>query len=128
MVVSIDVRRTLFGRYEVYSELGTKKSKLDPVSHAQHVEQMGAGEVLLTCIDRDGTMAGFDLELLDHVSSAVSIPVIAMAGAGTLDHLRDAVKAGASAVAAGSMFVFQGKHRAVLINYPKRKELECALS
>jgi cyclase len=82
------------------------------------MEQRGAGEILLTSIDRDGTQSGYDLELIRRVASAVSIPVIACGGAGALEHFREAVSEGASAVAAGSLFVFHGKHRAVLITYP----------
>ena len=88
------------------------------------MEEMGAGEILLTSIDRDGMMRGYDLELLQRVTSAVGVPVIACGGAGTVDHFAAAVgKAGASAVAAGSMVVYYGSHRAVLINFPEKREL-----
>jgi cyclase len=87
------------------------------------MEQKGAGELVLNSVDRDGMMEGFDLELIREISHAVSIPVIASGGAGNLAHLKQAIEAGASAVAAGSMFVFQGKHRAVLISYPSQTEL-----
>ena len=86
---------------------------------------MGAGELLVTSIERDGTMSGYDLELIRRVTSSVNIPVIACGGGGTLDDLHDAViHGGASAAAAGSMFVFHGPHRAVLINFPRRAEIE----
>jgi len=86
---------------------------------------MGAGEILLNSIDRDGTMSGYDVDLTKLITSAVGVPVIACGGAGNLNHFREAVAAGgASAVAAGSMFVFHGPHRAVLISYPSRNELE----
>mgnify|MGYP000972586495 FL=1 len=87
------------------------------------VEQKGAGELVLNSVDRDGMMEGFDLKTISEVAHAVSIPVIASGGAGNLQHLKQAIQAGASAVAAGSMFVFQGKHRAVLISYPSPSEL-----
>ena len=124
VVVSIDVRRSLFGKYTVHTHGGSRATGTDPVEHAKRATEAGAGEILLTAIDRDGTQSGYDLELLTTVSNSVSVPVVACGGAGSVQHLREAVKAGASAVAAGSMFVFHGKHRAVLITYPDRSELE----
>lgn len=125
IVVSIDVKRTLWGRYEVYTQGGCKATGLDPAEHARNMEAQGAGEILLTSVDRDGTMSGFDIDLIRKVAGAVGVPVIACGGAGNLQHLADAVKlGGASAISAGSMFVFHGRHRAVLISYPARRELE----
>jgi cyclase len=125
IVVSIDVKKGLFGKYSVYTRSGRTATGMNPVDWAQHVEQAGAGEILLTSIDRDGTFQGYDLELIKKVTSAVSIPVIACGGAGTVSHFADAVRVGhASAVAAGSMVVYQGVNRAVLINFPSRQELE----
>ena len=95
---------------------------------AKNAEHLGAGELLLTSIDRDGTFEGYDIELIKRVSSSVNIPVIACGGAGKIDDFAIAVHDGrASAVAAGSMVVYQGPHRAVLINFPTRKELESIL-
>ena len=88
------------------------------------MEQLGAGEILLNAIDRDGTREGYDLELVRRVSEAVSIPVVVAGGAGEVRHFREATEAGASALAAGSMFVFHGKHNAVLITYPEYEELD----
>lgn len=125
IVASVDVRRSLFGRYRVYTHGGTKATSLHPVQCAQQMESLGAGEVLLTAIDRDGTMTGYDVELIRSVASSVSIPVIASGGAASTRDFGVAVSdAGASAVAAGSMFVFHGKHRAVLISYPAERELD----
>ncbi len=127
IVVSIDVKKDNVGKYEVYTHSGQKSTGLHPVDHAVNMEKHGAGELLLTSVDRDGTMQGYDLELTKQVSQAVGIPVVACGGAGTIQHLTEAVKSGASATAAGSMFVFQGPHRAVLINYPTRQELRQVL-
>jgi cyclase len=124
IVAAIDVKKNLFGKYHVYSHSGRKKSILSPEQHAKSMEELGAGELILNSIDRDGTMVGYDLELIKRVSSAVSIPVIASGGAGNLRHLKEAVEAGASAVAAGSLLVYQGVHNAVLINYPTQEELK----
>jgi len=124
IVVSMDVKRSLFGKYEVFIRSGRKATGLDPVKFAAEMARMGAGELLLNSIDRDGTMQGYDLDLVKRVSDAVGVPVVACGGACTVHDLADAIhKGGASAVAAGSMFVFQGPHRAVLINFPTATEL-----
>lgn len=125
VVVSIDVKRSRRGEYEVYTHSGTRKTKHDPVQFSMDVEANGAGEIFLNSIDRDGTMEGYDLELIQQVTEKVNIPVVACGGAGTLTDFQQAIiKGGASAVAAGSMFVFHGPHRAVLINYPTQEELK----
>jgi cyclase len=124
VVASIDVRRSFLGRYTVCVRGGQLDLKRDPITYAQEMERLGAGELLLNAIDRDGTQAGYDLDLIASLADAVSVPVVASGGAGSLQHLREAVDAGASAVAAGSFFVFHGKHRAVLITYPDYRELE----
>lgn len=124
IVVGIDVKRRWAGRFEVVVRGGRFGTGLDPVAYARRVEDEGAGEILLTAVDRDGTMSGYDLDLVERVSHAVSIPVIACGGAGSLSHLSEALASGASAVAAGSLFVFTGKHQAVLVTYPSPSELE----
>jgi cyclase len=125
VIVSIDVKKRWLSRYEVFSHSGTRGTGLHPTQHAKRMADCGAGEILINSIDRDGTMLGFDLELVRSVTSAVDVPVVACGGAGKLADFAAAVKdGGASAVAAGSMFVFQGPHRAVLITYPEYRELE----
>lgn len=129
VVVSVDVRKKLFGGYEVFTHSGTRGTGLDPATFARSAQENGAGEIIVNAIDREGTMSGYDLALLKLVSSAVTIPVVALGGASCLADLADAVKkGGASAVAAGSLFVFHGKHRAVLINYPERVALDEAFA
>lgn len=124
VVVSIDVRRTWRGKYVVVVGSGKIEVGEDLEEYALRIERLGAGEILLNAVHRDGTMEGYDLDLIRRVTSAVSIPVVAVGGAGCLTDLREAVANGAAAAAAGSMFVFHGKHRAVLITYPKYEELE----
>ncbi len=125
IVVSMDVKRSLFGKQQVVVGCGREKTGQDPVAYAKRMAELGAGELLLTSVDRDGTFEGYDLELVQQVSRAVGIPVVACGGAGNLQHLREVVRdGGASAAAAGSLFVFQGAHRAVLINYPEREKLD----
>ena len=129
IVVSLDVKKHLSGQYEVFSRGGEKPTGLNPVQFAIEMEKMGAGELLLNSIDRYGTMAGYDLELIKSVTESVSIPVVACGGAGKLEDFSDAVReGGASAVAAGSLFVFQGRLRGVLINYPSPNDLQKTLS
>ena len=114
IVVSIDAKRTRKGSFEVYSHSGKQAVGIDPVSHAVRMQQLGAGEILLNSIDRDGTWEGYDLELLRDVTNAVSVPVIACGGAGQLQHFTDAVDtAQASAVSAGSFFLFHGRRRGI---------------
>ncbi len=124
IVGCIDVRRTLLGRFELYSASARINEKVNLPEHVASLTSSGVGEILVNAIDRDGTMSGYDLKLLREVSAAVSVPVIACGGAGNVDHFAQAVQdGGASAVAAGSLFVFMGPHRAVLINYPERRVL-----
>jgi cyclase len=121
VVVTIDYKKNIWGKLIVTGIGGTHKSKYNPVEFAQVMEEMGAGEIIVNSIERDGTMNGYDIETISSIVSKVSIPVIAMGGAGKLEHLSEAIKkAHVSAVAAGSMFVFQGRHKAVLINYPDK--------
>jgi cyclase len=124
IVGSIDVKKNLFGKYGTYSRCGNHKYGNDPVEVAKQLESAGVGEIMITSIDNEGTRKGLDLKLVKEVSSAVSVPVIANGGVGELCHLIDAVKAGASAIAAGAFFVFHGKHEAVLVTYPEYKVLE----
>ncbi len=125
IIVSIDVKRHPQGMYEIFSEGGSRPAGIDPVEFSKQMEECGAGEIFLNSIDRDGTMTGYDLELIQKVSSSVSIPVIACGGAGRLeDFAKVAKEGGAAAAAAGSFFVFHGRRRAVLISFPTKKELE----
>ncbi|GAB4413817.1 MAG: AglZ/HisF2 family acetamidino modification protein [Bacteroidia bacterium] len=124
VVVSIDVKKDLLGRYRAYIRGGKTSTGMDPVAYARRMEDLGAGELVVYAIDRDGTYEGYDTDLLARVCSEVSIPVIACGGASGLDDLRRAVTEGhASAVGAGSMFVFKSKERGVLINYPSQQQL-----
>ncbi len=123
VVVSIDVKKNLFGQYKVYTKNGSINTNLDPVSFAQKVQNEGAGEIFINSIDRDGTYGGYDLALVEKVSKSLTIPLIACGGASGVDDFFPAIKGGASAVAAGSLFVFQRPHQAVLISYPSQEEL-----
>jgi cyclase len=124
IAVSIDVKTEFLKGYVVYIKGGTVSTGKNPSEYAKQIENDGAGEILINSIDRDGTMEGYDIELIKLVTGSVRLPVIACGGAGTLEDFRMAVKeGGASAAAAGSFFVFHGKRRAVLITYPEYQEI-----
>jgi len=128
VVVCIDVKKNFWGKYEVFTQAGQKNAKKNPVQWAQEVMQLGAGEIIVNSIDQDGTMQGYDLKLIQSITAAVDIPVVALGGAGSVQDLGRAVsEGGAAAVAAGSFFVYYGKHRAVLISFPSDKELSQVL-
>lgn len=124
IVGCVDVRKNFLGRYELCSVSAKVREKSSLFEHLDLLIQSGVGEILVNAVDRDGTMAGYDLKLLREVTAAVTVPVVACGGAGSVDHLVEALQDGnASALAAGSLFVFMGPHRAVMINYPDRKLL-----
>lgn len=129
VIASIDVRRDDQGKATVWTYGGTRQTGADPTSYARQAEALGAGEILLTSIDRDGTRAGYDLDLIRSVTEAVQVPVIACGGADSLEGLAAAVLDGkASGAAAGSLFVFYGPRRAVLLNPPTYEEFQAALA
>ncbi len=129
IVVSIDVKTNWFGKKEVVVNCGTKKTGVSPLKYAIEMQGLGAGELYINSIDRDGTRSGYDIDLLKEISSHVTIPIIASGGAGNLEDMKQAVQeAGIGAVAAGSLFVFHGIHHGVLINYPERETIESLFS
>lgn len=129
IVVSIDAKRGFWGRYQVCTHSGRRPTRVGLAELAAQMQCMGAGELLLTSIDRDGTMEGYDIDLVKTVTGAVGVPVVACGGAGKLEDFAVAVRqGGASAVAVGSMVVYHGRNRAVLISFPARCELERVLA
>lgn len=126
IVVSIDCRRRRWrGGWNVVSTNATKKWKRTPRDWAQEAAERGAGELLLTSVDRDGTFDGYDRELMQTVADCVEIPVVGCGGAGQLEHVQQLLETTTvSAAAAGSLFVYQGSQRAVLVNYPTRDRLD----
>lgn len=129
IVVSIDVKRNFWGKYEIRGNSGKNKIPVDITNYVQQIEKLGAGEIMINSIDRDGTWAGYDIELLKIITSITEVPIVACGGAGKLQDFEKAVKeGGVSAVAAGSLFVYQGKDLGVLINSPDPKELEKLLA
>lgn len=117
IVVGVDVTKNMFGTYKLYSHTGSGVPKKKIAEYLKNIESLGAGEIFLTSVDREGTMKGFDLALIEEAGKTVNIPVVAHGGGGNLAHMLEAFEKGASAVSCGSKFIYQGPHRAVLINY-----------
>lgn len=128
VVVSVDVKRSWLKRPELYESRTSKVHTLAWLDFTRQAVAAGAGEVLLNAVDRDGEMKGMDIDVIREASATLSVPLIALGGVGSLQDIKAAVDAGASAVAAGAFFVFHGPHRAVLITYPLYHELEILLS
>jgi cyclase len=124
VVVVMDVRPTgKRGEYELFTHNGMRATGLDPVTFARKAQSLGAGEVVINAIDRDGTMSGYDIELASRVRAAISLPLTVVGGAGSMADVQGLIRQfGIIGAAAGSLFVFKGKYRAVLINYPSRSE------
>ena len=125
VVISVDAKKSVWGKYNLFSHSGNKKEKISIIDHVQQMEALGAGEILINSINQDGTMSGYDIDLIKSVTNSVSVPVIAIGGAGKLSDLGTAYYDGnAHAVAAGSKFIYHGPRNAVLINYPTKEEVK----
>ena len=123
VVAVLDVKRTAGGEYEVLTANGSRRTGKGPAEVAAECERFGAGEIVVNSIDRDGEMTGYDLDLARLVRSATTVPLTVLGGDGTLKHVAELIAAlGVVGAAAGSLFVFKGKYRAVLINYPNPGE------
>jgi cyclase len=124
VVAVIDVKKSgLLRNSEVVTLNATKRSGLEPSAFAARLQELGAGEIVLNNVDRDGEMKGYDFDLIDSVRNAISTPLTVLGGAGSLEDIRSLVsRYGIIGAAAGSLFVFKGKYRAVLINYPSLEE------
>ncbi len=124
VVVSVDVKHARIGGARLFAAAAQKTKKRSWRDWINEAVDAGAGEVLLTSVDREGTLAGLDLELIREAADSVPVPLIANGGVGSLTDIGDGLAAGASAVAAGSYFVFHGPHRAVLITYLDESNFE----
>lgn len=122
--VSIDIKKKTFGGYGLVTHGGKTSQKMSLEAAIGHFEGLGAGEIILHSVDRDGTRSGYDYNLIEKVSQISEVPVISCGGAHSLDDIKKAYSAGASAMAAGSLFVFHGARNAVLINYPSKEEFK----
>ena len=125
IVVCLDVKKKFLGKEQTWILNGTKNTGYSPTDFAKLMEEKGAGEIIVQSIEKDGTMSGYDIDLVERISKAVRVPVVALGGAGTMEHLKDVyIKGHANGLAAGSLFVYQGSKRGVLINYPNKNDLK----
>lgn len=125
VIVVLDVRKKLFGGYEVYTHNGKKATGINPFKFIEKAQALGAGEIVINSIDQDGMMKGFDMNLIEKAREKTSLPMTVLGGAGSLDDIKKVIdKQQIIGVAAGSLFVFKGKYKAVLINYPTKSEKE----
>jgi cyclase len=129
VIVVLDIKKKLLGGYEVYTHNGKKSTGINPIKFAKEIERLGAGEIIINSIDQDGMMNGFDLPLIDKIAETISIPMTVLGGAGSISDIKKVVdKHGVIGVAAGSLFVFKGVYKAVLINYPSREEKDLLIN
>ncbi len=125
VIVVLDVKKKTFGGYETYTRNGTKSTGVNPFKFAEEAQKLGAGEIIVNSIDQDGMMKGYDMALIDKMRNAISLPLTVLGGAGSLDDIAKVIdRHGIIGVAAGSLFVFKGVYRAVLISYPTKEEKE----
>jgi cyclase len=123
VIVVLDVKKKLLGGYEVYTHNGKKGTGINPFKFVEEAQKLGAGEIVINSIDKDGQMKGYDLELIDKVREKITLPMTVLGGAGSLNDIEKIIdKHGVIGVAAGSLFVFKGPYKAVLINYPTQLE------
>ena len=124
ITVCIDVKKDFLGKEKVWIKAGTKSINFNPVQFARQMEGSGAGEIIIQSIDRDGTMAGYDVSLIKKIADSITIPVVALGGAGKWGHMIDLnTKVSLNGLAAGSLFVYHGERNAVLVNYPEREKI-----
>jgi cyclase len=123
-VVSIDVKKDLFGQYRIFNPRTRKLDKRPLRKYIDAIVQAGAGELMLNDIAREGTYNGLNLNLLKEINSIIKLPLVISGGAGTLEHFVEASRLGVSGIAVGSMFIYMGRHRAVMINYPSYNQLQ----
>ncbi|AQX12442.1 AglZ/HisF2 family acetamidino modification protein [Elizabethkingia meningoseptica] len=125
VIVVLDVKKKLFGGYEVYTHNGKKSTGINPFKFIEESQNLGAGEIVINSIDQDGVMKGYDISLIDKARERTSLPMTVLGGAGSLEDIKKVIdKHEIIGVAAGSLFVFKGKYKAVLINYPIKEEKE----
>jgi cyclase len=123
VIVVLDVKKKMFGEYELYIQNGKKATGISPFKFVEKAQRLGAGEIVINSIDKDGVMKGYDLELIAKVREKITIPMTVLGGAGSLEDIEKVIKNhGVIGVAAGSLFVFKGSYKAVLINYPSLSE------
>jgi cyclase len=123
VIVVLDVKKKLLGGYEVFTHNGKKATGINPFKFVEEAQRLGAGEIVINSIDKDGVMKGYDLDLIAKVREKITLPMTVLGGAGSLQDIEKVIDVhGVIGVAAGSLFVFKGPYKAVLINYPTQVE------
>lgn len=123
VIVVLDVKKKLLGGYEIYTHNGKKTTGINPFKFVEEAQKLGAGEIVINSIDKDGVMKGYDLDLIAKIREKISLPMTVLGGAGSLGDIEKVIdQHGVIGVAAGSLFVFKGPYKAVLINYPTQLE------
>lgn len=122
--ICMDVKYNFFGKLRLHYLNGKKVAKLSPLDFAKRMESCGAGEIILQSIDKDGTMSGYDLNVINNIAESVTIPIVALGGAGNINDMFDCFRTtNVNGLAAGSLFIYQGSRRGILINYPDNKTI-----
>lgn len=122
VIVVLDVKKKIFGGYEIYTHNGKKNTGINPMAFAAKAQKLGAGEIIINSIDNDGMMSGYDYKIIDSIRNQITLPLTVLGGAGSLEDIKEVIKKyNIIGVAAGSLFVFKGPYKAVLINYPSKK-------
>ena len=125
VIAVLDIKKKFLGGYEVYVHNGKKATGIDPLNFVQELQRLGVGEIVINSIDQDGVMKGYDLNLIREIREKITLPLTVLGGAGSLDDVKKVINEHTIiGVAAGSLFVFKGKYKAVLINYPNKEEKE----
>lgn len=128
VIVVLDVKKKFLGGYDVVTHNGRKSAGINLFNFISEAQELGAGEIVINSVDQDGTMKGYDISLIDKVREKTSLPLTVLGGAGSLNHIKEVIdRHGVIGVAAGSLFVFKGVYRAVLINYPSKTEKDTLL-
>ena len=124
VVIVMDIKKKFLGKgYELVTHNGTKKTGINPLKFVEEIKELGVGEIVINSIDRDGTMKGYDYQLIEKIRNITTLPMTILGGAGSLEDIGNLInKYKIIGAGAGSIFVFKGKYRAVLINYPNDKE------
>ena len=128
IVCAVDIKKNIWGKYEVYDHVKGILTGQSPLDYISKLDKLGVGEVFINNVNREGTFEGIDLDIVKSVINKISIPLIICGGVSSLADILLAAKSGVSGISVGSMFVFQGPHRAVLISYPSYEDFQKILN
>ena len=124
VIASIDLKKDFFGKMNIFHSRGKKKHTGNIIDFAKQLEDNGAGEIFINFIDRDSMYSGYDYQFIEKISSELEVPIVCCGGCSSLEDMREALEYGASGMAAGSLFVYSGEEKGILINYPSREQIQ----